>query len=280
MTVAHGRSTTRTPAGPASMTACASPMNRPCSTTPGMADKPVGQRFRIGNPLERGIEYPVAAVRDESVAVLAPPQHAPARRSRRRRRPPRPRAASRQARTARPRSAAESGRAPAPICSRRRSRPCAPEAAATIFSRSSAPPPPLIRRQIRARSRRRRRRSGRARASRRAWSAARRAARRRARVASEVGTPTTSRPARTRSASSSTKCLRGRAGAEAEPHAGPHPFDRARGGCTFLRFDVHCIGRPVRREVFSMDGALSNAASAASLAHCLNSALARSTGNR
>ena len=32
---------------------------------------------------------------------------------------------------------------------------------------------------------------------------------------------------------------RGRAGAEPEPHAGPHPFEREGGGLTFLRFDVH-----------------------------------------
>src|SRR6185295_6797882 len=35
----HDRSTTRAPVGPASMTACASPIKRPCSTTPGMAER-------------------------------------------------------------------------------------------------------------------------------------------------------------------------------------------------------------------------------------------------
>ena len=34
----------------------------------------LGERFRIGNPLECGIENPVPAVRDESVAILGPPQ--------------------------------------------------------------------------------------------------------------------------------------------------------------------------------------------------------------
>ena len=84
------------------------------------------------------------AIRDESVAVLAPPQRR-ARRAgcgdRRLDRPPR----RRQARTARPRSAAESGRARRPIWTRSAMTIMRAEAAATIFSRSSAPPPPLIR---------------------------------------------------------------------------------------------------------------------------------------
>ena len=33
--------------------------------------------------------------------------------------------------------------------------------------------------------------------------------------------------------------LGGRAGAEAKPHAGPHPFDGDGRGLTFLRFNVH-----------------------------------------
>src|SRR5207302_56564 len=34
----------------------------------------LGERFRIGDPLESGIQNPVPSVRDESVAVLGPPQ--------------------------------------------------------------------------------------------------------------------------------------------------------------------------------------------------------------
>ena len=71
---AQRRSTTRTPLEPAITAACASPMNKPCSTTPAMPSRRSGERFRIGDPLECGIENPVPAVRDESVAILGPPQ--------------------------------------------------------------------------------------------------------------------------------------------------------------------------------------------------------------
>jgi len=36
--------------------------------------QPAGQRFRLGDALQRGIEYPVPPVRDESVAILASPE--------------------------------------------------------------------------------------------------------------------------------------------------------------------------------------------------------------
>ena len=56
------------------MAICARPMKRPCSTTPGNAGKRMRQRVRIGDAAERGIEDPVPAIRDESMAVAASPQ--------------------------------------------------------------------------------------------------------------------------------------------------------------------------------------------------------------
>lgn len=60
---------------------------------PGNAVKTLGERFRIGDPLECGIQYLVPSVRDESVAVLGTPQQrgtgATNRRGRRFDRPPR-----------------------------------------------------------------------------------------------------------------------------------------------------------------------------------------------
>ena len=112
------------------------------------------------------------------------------------------------------------------------------EAAATIFSRNSAPPPPLIRL-----------RSG-------AISSAPSTVRSSAGVSSSVVSGTPSRAASARVASDVGTAYdlkarahalgqqldempRGRAGAEPKPHAGPHPVDRDRGGLTFLRFNVH-----------------------------------------
>src|ERR1019366_117768 len=40
---------------------------------PGNARKRVRHRFRIANPAKRGVDYPVSAIRDESMAVLALP---------------------------------------------------------------------------------------------------------------------------------------------------------------------------------------------------------------
>ena len=40
----------------------------------GNVRQPVRQRLGIGDPLQRGIQYPVPAVRDENVAILALPQ--------------------------------------------------------------------------------------------------------------------------------------------------------------------------------------------------------------
>src|SRR5690242_719656 len=40
----------------------------------GHSRQPGGQRFGIGDAPQRGIQYPVTAVRDESVAVLALPK--------------------------------------------------------------------------------------------------------------------------------------------------------------------------------------------------------------
>ena len=175
------------------------------------------------------------------MAVLVPPQRERARTRRPRRRRPRPPAAWRQAERHHLDRQRESGPAPAPICFRRRSRSCAADAAATIFSRSSAPPPPLIRREVRrnlvgAVDREIERRRLVERGERDAEPLGL------ARVASEVGTPTTSSPPRTRSASSSTKCLAVEPVPSPSRMPGLHPVERASGGLTFLRFDVHEFG--------------------------------------
>ncbi len=112
------------------------------------------------------------------------------------------------------------------------------EAAATIFSRNSAPPPPLMRVRsgpISSAPSTVMSSSGVSSSvvsgtpSRSAW----------ARVVSEVGTPTTLEAPAHPLGQKLDEMLGGRAGAEAEPHARPHPFDRQPCGLTFLRFDVH-----------------------------------------
>ncbi len=212
-----GRSTRRTPSGPATIAVRARPMNKPCSMTPGMA-------------ASRAARACGSAMRcNWASSSQCPPSVTKAW-------PFCGRAQRRRARTAGRGGSASTARrvAVAPngaISIGSGKRPSVAthfdssaittifaDAEATIFSRSSAPPPPLIRV-----------RSG-------AISSAPSTVRSSsgvsssvvsampslpacARVASEVGTATTSSPARTRSASSSTKCLRGRAGAEPEPHA-------------------------------------------------------------
>ncbi len=205
----------------------------------GDGGKSIRQRFRIGNPLKGGIENPVPAIRDESVAVLGPPQRRQALCSRRRRRP-----ASTARRVApRPNGTTSIGSGNRPSIGTHFDSSAMTimraDAAATIFSRSRAPPPPLIRLRSGAISSAPstvRSSSG---VSSRVGQAARRAARRRCASRSEVGTATTSRPARTRSAKQLDEMPRRRAGAQAEPHAGPDEFDRAGGGGTFLGIDVH-----------------------------------------
>jgi len=43
--------------------------------------------------------------------------------------------------------------------------------------------------------------------------------------------------------------LRGRPGAEPEPHAGLHKFDGASGGCAFLGIGVHGHRREIYRRI-------------------------------
>ena len=112
------------------------------------------------------------------------------------------------------------------------------EAEATIFSRSSAPPPPLIRLRSGAISSAPSTvRSSCGVSSRVVSGTPSRSAS--LRVASEVGTAITSRPARTRSRQKLDEMLGGRAGAEAKPHARTHEVDGAGGGGTFLGIDIH-----------------------------------------
>ena len=112
------------------------------------------------------------------------------------------------------------------------------EAAATIFSRNSAPPPPLIRvRSGPISSAPSTVRSSSGVSSRVVSGTPSRSAA--LRVASDVGTAITSRPARTSLGQKLDKIFGGRTGAEAEPHAWAHPFDRTGGGSTFLGLDVH-----------------------------------------
>src|SRR5262245_4359971 len=101
---AQRRSMTRTPLAPATTAACASPMNRPCSTTPAMRSS-------------RSASDPGSAIRSSAASrIQCPPSVTKAwpsrpRRSRRTRSRPRCSAVSPRARTALPRSAAGNVRA-------------------------------------------------------------------------------------------------------------------------------------------------------------------------
>ena len=205
MTGFQDRSTTRTPALPARIADGRKPNEQSVLDDAWDGGQPRRQRLRIGDPLQRAIENPVPAIRDESVAVLGPPQ-----------RRGRGRAgvgigrfdrASRRLQAERldfdrQREAAERGThfdSSAMTIMRA-------DAAATIFSRSNAPPPPLIRLRSGAISSAPStvRSSSGVSSNVDSGTPTRSASRR---VASEVGTPMTLRPARTRSPSSSTKCL-------------------------------------------------------------------------
>ena len=79
----QGRSTTRTPSGPREDGGLRKPNEQSVLDYPCNGREPVRQRPRIGNSLERDIEYPVPLIRDESVAVAgraaaAPGPRAPA----------------------------------------------------------------------------------------------------------------------------------------------------------------------------------------------------------
>ena len=117
------------------------------------------------------------------------------------------------------------------------------DAAATIFSRNSAPPPPLIRLRSGAISSAPStvRSSSGVSSSVDSGTPTRSASRR---VASEVGTPTTVEAVAHALAEQLDEMLGGRAGAETEPHARADEFDRTSGRGTFLRVRIHCeVGR-------------------------------------
>ena len=167
--------------------------------------KPRRQFRRIGDVLQLCVQQPVPTIRDKSMAVGLR-RSTPARHTPRRRRQPPPPGGSRPLQTARSRPVAGSGPRPRPISYRPQSRSFGPtrrrqsSRAATRRHRPLSVSGPV-------RSRRRRRRSDRAPECRRASSARCPACSAWMRVASEVGTATTSNPARTRSPSRSTKCL-------------------------------------------------------------------------
>ena len=122
------------------------------------------------------------------------------------------------------------------------------DAAATIFSRSKAPPPPLMRLSAGSISSA----PSTVRSSRSISSSVVRAMPHRAasaRVASEVGTPMTLSPARTRSPKQFDEMLRGRTGAEAKLHAVAHGFERARRRLPFqfVHSHVKTLTRPPPR---------------------------------
>ena len=132
-----------------------------------MAEQPLGQRLRIGDPVQRGIQNPVAAVRDESMAVLVLAELAgPALRGdggRLDRAPRRGKAErhhfDRQRKAAEHRHPFASSAITTMRAGGRGDDLFAQQRAAAALDQASGP----------GRSRRRRRRSGRARASRRAW---------------------------------------------------------------------------------------------------------------
>ena len=119
---------------------CASPRKRPCSTTPARRDELVRQPLRVCDRGERAVEDPVALVGDEHVVVRRRAARSP--RARGRRGTPLP-ASTANCTTSTGNAAllpstGESFASSTTITSRRL-------ACATIFSCSSAPPPPLIR---------------------------------------------------------------------------------------------------------------------------------------
>src|SRR5262245_34707197 len=202
---AQRRSMTRTPLAPATTAACASPMNRPCSTTPAMRSS-------------RSASDPGSAIRSSAASrIQCPPSVTKAWPFRPRRSSARPLQPADRVAASRFRRVAASPNGTTSIGSGKRPSTdthfdssamttMRAEAEATIFSRSSAPPPPLIKLKSAAISSAPSIvRSSCGISSRLVSGTPRRSAS--ARVASDVGTPITSRPARTRSASSSTKCL-------------------------------------------------------------------------
>src|SRR5262245_8094684 len=202
---AQRRSKTRTPLAPATTAACASPMNRPCSTTPAMRSS-------------RSASDPGAAIRSSAASrIQCPPSVTKAWPSWPRRSSAGPLQPADTVAASMFRRVAASPNGTTSIGSGKRPSvdthfdssamtTMRAEAEATIFSRSSAPPPPLIKLKSAAISSAPSMvRSSSGISSRLVSGTPRRSAS--ARVTSDVGTPITSRPAWTRSASSSTKCL-------------------------------------------------------------------------
>jgi len=60
---------TRTPSLPARIARRASPMNRPCSTTPGIFGKALRQAAARRDHSKSGVENEVSLIRDENMAV-------------------------------------------------------------------------------------------------------------------------------------------------------------------------------------------------------------------
>ena len=177
------------------------------------------KRGRVGNSAERCVKNMVAAVRDERTIALQAERDQPGQAK-----PRRPASSIAPLVAARPNGTTSIGNGNAPITSTSFDSSAATsmrrDAAATIFSRSSAPPPPLISASpgpiSSAPSTVRSRIGSRSSVVSGIFSASARRA-----VRSEVGTPTISRPDRTRSPRSRTKGLGRTPGAEPELHARP-----------------------------------------------------------
>ena len=193
-----------------------------------------------------GVDDPVAAIGDKNMAVLALAQPPFARKCRF---PQMPRPIARRV-AASPNGITSTGSGKRPSTSTHlvssaitimRS-----EAAATIFSRSSAPPPPLIRLSAGSISSAPSTvRSSRSISSSVVSGTPQRSAS--ARVASEVGTPITSQPGAHPLAEQLDEMLGGRAGAEPELHAVAHMLQRPRRRLPFQFVHVHVQTRLSRR---------------------------------
>ena len=229
------------PVLPASMTACASPIKRPCSTTPGMAESPAGKPRRVGNPAECSIDYPVAAVRDENVAVLVLAQSLDGPGAPAVARPHRSPAAWTQAQTAPPRWQRKPAEHRDPFavvgnhdhrCGCRRDDLLAQQRAAAALDQGEVRTDLVgavdreIERGRLIQSRERDVQTGSLGAGRFG-----------SRYGDDVKAGTNT------FAEQVHKVLGGRTRTQTEAHSRSHPVERTSGGLTFLRFDVHEFGR-------------------------------------
>src|SRR5262245_19737504 len=226
------RSTTRTPLEPATTAACASPMNKPCSTTPAIPSRRSASDF--GSAIRSN-----AASRIQCPPSVTKAWPSLARRSRAGPVQPTAAAAASTARRVAPNpngtTSTRSGKRPSadPHFDSSAMTIMRPEAEATLVSRSSVPPPPLIRPRpcaIAGEIKLRRLVEAGERHAQPLGVAARRI-RRGYRDHVEAGVDALSQKL--------DKMLGCGAAAKAKPHAGAHEFEGAGGGRTFLGIGIH-----------------------------------------